>query len=98
MNKNLLSFLDGAKLACVKANKAPIAQLVEQRTLNPWVVGSIPAGGTQSLYPWKALKNKALGIWDLFPPPLVAHTENKIMYPSSQLLCVLAWKGTFWPW
>ena len=46
MNKNLLSFLDGAKLACVKDNKAPIAQLVEQRTLNPWVTGSIPVGGT----------------------------------------------------
>lgn len=82
----------------VKENKAPIAQLVEQRTLNPWVAGSIPAGGTQSLYPWKALKNKALVIWDLFPPLLVAHTENKIMHPSPQLLCVLAWKGTFWPW
>lgn len=25
MNKNLLSFLDDAKLACVKDNKAPIA-------------------------------------------------------------------------
>ena len=25
---------------------APVAQLVEQRTLNPWVQGSSPCGGT----------------------------------------------------
>jgi hypothetical protein len=26
----------------------PLAQSVEQRTFNPWVVGSIPTGPTQS--------------------------------------------------
>jgi hypothetical protein len=28
----------------------PLAQSVEQRTFNPWVVGSIPTGPTQSVY------------------------------------------------
>ena len=28
---------------------ASLAQLVEQRTFNPWVVGSIPTGGTIAL-------------------------------------------------
>ena len=32
----------------IKIIKAPIAQLVEHRTLNPQVVGSIPTGGTNS--------------------------------------------------
>jgi hypothetical protein len=27
----------------------PLAQLAEQRTFNPWVVGSIPTGPTHSL-------------------------------------------------
>ena len=27
----------------------PIAQLVEQRTFNPWVDGSIPSGPTQNI-------------------------------------------------
>lgn len=31
-------------------HQAPIAQLVEHRTFNPWVVGSNPTGGTITLY------------------------------------------------
>ena len=32
------------------ANYASVAQLVEQRTENPRVVGSIPTGGTTGIY------------------------------------------------
>ena len=31
-----------------RVEAGPLAQLVEQRTFNPWVVGSIPTGPTQS--------------------------------------------------
>ena len=34
---------------------AQIAQLVEQRTENPRVVGSIPTGGTNQTKPWKGV-------------------------------------------
>ncbi len=31
--------------------RGPLAQLVEQRTFNPWVVGSSPTGPTNQLSP-----------------------------------------------
>jgi hypothetical protein len=36
----------GGSLCSIPCAFASIAQLVEQRTLNPWVVGSNPPGGT----------------------------------------------------
>ena len=36
-------------LTLLKERNASVAQLVEQRTENPRVVGSIPTGGTKSL-------------------------------------------------
>jgi len=34
----------------------PLAQSVEQRTFNPWVVGSIPTGPTFVEIPWKSIE------------------------------------------
>ena len=31
----------------MRISMGPLAQLVEQRTFNPWVVGSIPTGPTR---------------------------------------------------
>ena len=41
-------------------NFGPLAQSVEQRTFNPWVVGSIPTGPTQNKIKkhFKILKGK----------------------------------------
>ena len=49
---NLLNFVpvaakDDSKNRSDAARPASIAQLVEQGTLNPWVLGSSPSGGTQ---------------------------------------------------
>ena len=38
---------DGVQGAPVRERSGPVAQLVEQGTLNPWVVGSIPTGLTK---------------------------------------------------
>ena len=35
-----------ANLCCYRLRLGPLAQSVEQRTFNPWVVGSIPTGPT----------------------------------------------------
>lgn len=45
-NQNFIKF--GTSMVVNTANplKAPIAQLVEQLTLNQWVLGSSPSGGT----------------------------------------------------
>ena len=47
-SRHLLSFekLASYLLALLKERNASVAQLVEQRTENPRVVGSIPTGGT----------------------------------------------------
>ena len=42
-----------------KERFASVAQLVEQRTENPRVVGSIPTGGTNQTKPWKGIPFQA---------------------------------------
>ena len=50
--RNLVSFFSGRLCLLHKKNikkrayLGPLAQSVEQRTFNPWVVGSIPTGPT----------------------------------------------------
>ena len=43
---SILINLDKLSMISVKRYIGPLAQSVEQRTFNPWVVGSIPTGPT----------------------------------------------------
>ncbi len=54
--KGLLPLKYCDNLCLVNLEIGPLAQSVEQRTFNPWVVGSIPTGPTILL------------VWDTFSP------------------------------
>ena len=47
---NMLSIYEQKRYFCQYISAlAPLAQMVEQRTFTPWVVGSIPTWGTRAL-------------------------------------------------
>ena len=43
---SILINLNKLSMIVIKRHIGPLAQSVEQRTFNPWVVGSIPTGPT----------------------------------------------------
>ena len=62
--KNYLA--GGGKFCIVDRRSASVAQLVEQRTLNPFVEGSSPSGGI--LFPLRGNKILKLFAWQKFWP------------------------------
>ena len=54
VNLMCMNLMESAKIGELPKGKVgPLAQLVEQRTFNPWVDGSSPSGPTSNLSPRK---------------------------------------------